>query len=74
LANMGIHASPTCKCNAMAKKMDAWGPDESLLHMEEIVDVMEATAKKRGLPFLRMAGRTLVRMACRSARRKSNSQ
>lgn len=74
LAKLGIHASPTCKCNSMARKMDAWGPDESLKHVEEIVDVMEETAKKRGLPFMRIAGRTLVKLACRSARQKSNSQ
>lgn len=74
LASIGIHASPTCKCNGMARRMDAWGPDESLNHMEEIVDVMEETAKKRGLPFLRTAGRSMVRIACWKARRKGNKQ
>jgi hypothetical protein len=73
LARIGIHASPTCGCNKMAKKMDAWG-QESLDHIEEIVDVMEETAKNRKLPFLRAAGRTLVRMACRKASRKGNNK
>ena len=68
LAKFGIHASPTCGCNAMARKMDAWGPDESLKHLEEIVDVMEETAKKRNLPFLRSAGRLLVRRAISKSR------
>lgn len=72
LATIGIHASPTCKCNKMAKQMDAWGPVESLAHIEEIVDVMEETAKKRNLPFLRTAGRSLVRIACWKAKRKGN--
>jgi len=73
LAKIGIHASPTCGCNKMAKKMDEWG-QESLNHIEEIVDVMEETAKKRKLPFLRTAGRILVRQACRIARKKGNKQ
>jgi len=70
LAKIGIHASPTCKCNAMAKKMNEWGPDESLKHMEEIIDVMEETAKKRKLPFLRTAAKVMVRAAIWKARKK----
>lgn len=68
LAKFGIHASPTCKCNSMARKMDAWGPDESLNHLEEIVDVMQETAEKRGLPFLRTAAKLLVRRAISKSR------
>jgi hypothetical protein len=74
LATIGIHASPTCKCNKMAKQMDEWGWEESLNHIEEIVDVMEQTAKKRKLPFVRTAGRTLVRIACWKAKRAGNSK
>jgi hypothetical protein len=70
LATLGIVASPTCKCNKMAKKMDEWG-QESLHHIEEIVDVMEETAKARKLPFLRAGARQLVRLACWKARRKA---
>jgi hypothetical protein len=73
LATIGIVATPTCSCNKMAKKMDEWG-QESLNHIEEIVDVMEETAKKRKLPFLRAAGRTLVRIACWKAKRKGNGK
>jgi hypothetical protein len=71
LATIGIVASPTCKCNAMARRMDQWGPDESLAHMEEIVDVMEETAKARKLPFLRAGARQMVRLACWKARRQA---
>jgi len=74
LATIGIHATPTCKCNKMAAKMDAWGWEESLKHIDEIVDVMEQTAKKRKLPFVRTAGRTLVRIACWKAKRAGNSK
>lgn len=71
LASFGIKASPTCKCNKMARQMDSWGPDESLKHIEEIVDVMQETAQARKLPFLRAVGRKLVRIACGRARKKS---
>jgi hypothetical protein len=74
LATIGIHASPTCSCNKMAKKMDEWGPVESLNHIEEIVDVMEETARKRKLPFVRTAGKTLVRIACWKAKRATRER
>jgi hypothetical protein len=57
----------------MARKMDEWG-QESLDHIEEIVDVMEQAAKGRKFPFLRAAGRILVRQACRISRKKGNGK
>lgn len=69
LASFGITASPTCSCNKMAAQMDSWGPEESLAHIEQIVDVMQEEAKARGLPFLRAVGRKLVQIACRRARK-----
>jgi hypothetical protein len=73
LATVGIHASPTCKCNKMAAQMNEWG-EASLDHIEEIVDVMEETAKGRSLPFLRVIGRKLVKMAVRRWQKKANSK
>lgn len=72
LAKFGIHASPTCGCNAMAKKMNQWG-EESLEHIDEIVDVMQETAAKRGLPFIRAVGAQLVKTAVRRWK-KANSK
>lgn len=63
LKKIGIQPSPTCQCNSMAAQMDRWGPDECLDHIEEIVDVMAETARARRLPFIRSAGRALVRLA-----------
>lgn len=71
LASFGITASPTCQCNKMAAQMDAWGPEESLNCIDQIVDVMQETAQARQLPFLRAIGRKLVRIACARARKKS---
>jgi hypothetical protein len=73
LKTIGIVASPTCKCNKMARQMDSWGPDESLAHMEEIVAVMGEAARARKLPFLRAGARQLVRLACWKARRKARA-
>jgi hypothetical protein len=72
LATIGIHASKTCKCNAMANKMNKWG-QESLNHTDEIVAVMEETAQKRKLPFSRLAAKALVRLACWRARKGNGS-
>lgn len=71
LATFGITATPDCQCNRMASQMDAWGPDESERREEEIVDAMQEAAAARSLPFLRVIGRKLVRIACQRARRKS---
>lgn len=72
LAKFGIHASPTCGCNAMAKKMNQWG-EASLDHIDEIMDVMQEQAKVRGLPFIRAVGAQLVKAAVRRWK-KANSK
>jgi hypothetical protein len=51
--------------------MDAWGCDEASRpeRIEEVVGVMRAEAEARGLPFVDMAGRMLVRRAIANARK-----
>lgn len=49
--------------------MDAWGPDECERRLDEIVAHLRTQAAARGLPFLDVAGRLLVRRAIRNARR-----
>jgi hypothetical protein len=53
--------------------MDAWGCDEASRpeRIEEVVAVMRAEAEARGLPFLDVAGRMLVRRAISNARRNA---
>jgi len=73
---LGIEASPTCRCNGMAAKMDALGPDwcESDEGMSEILGVMrDEHARRRAegltvLPWADFAARRLVLLACRQAR------
>ena len=71
LKRLGIEPTPTCSCRAKAAQMDAWGPDECSRpeRIDEVVAVMRAEATARGLPFLDMAGRLLVRRAIQNARR-----
>jgi len=72
LKRFGIEPTPTCSCRAKAAQMDAWGCDECSKHerIEEVVGVMREEAKARGLPFLDVAARLLVKRAIANARRK----
>jgi hypothetical protein len=66
-----IVSSPTCKCNARARYMDEKGCDwcESPEGMDEIMGFLREAAEERGLPFLDVAGRMLVRRAIANARK-----
>jgi len=71
LKRFGIEPTPTCVCRAKAQQMDAWGPDECSRpeRIDEVVAVMRAEAEARGLPFIDLAGRMLVRRAIKNARK-----
>jgi hypothetical protein len=76
---LGIEASPTCRCNGMAIKMNHLGPDwsESEEGMSEILGVMRDEHAKRWadgrtiLPWTDAGARQLVLLACRRARAKA---
>jgi hypothetical protein len=73
LKRVGIVASPGCSCNTRAKLMDAnelKEPGWCENNLETICDWLQEEATKRKLPFLRMAGKILVRKAIRNARKK----
>ena len=77
LSKIGITATPNCSCNARARRMDeeeARHPGGCEEHLEEIVGWLREEATKRGLPFMDMAGRMLVKRAIRNARRKQEKQ
>ena len=71
LKRFGISPTPTCACRAKAAEMDAWGCDEASKpeRIDEVVQVMREEAAARGLPFLDLAGRLLVRRAIQNARK-----
>jgi len=68
---VGITATPNCSCNARAAKMDQEGVEWSEAHLDEIVGWLREEATKRGLPFVDMAGRVLVRRAISNARKEA---
>ena len=66
LGSFGIQSKEKgCGCRSMQKKMDKPGWAES--HKEEIIDHLAAEAKKRRLPFIRLAAEKLVDLAIRRA-------
>lgn len=69
LARVGITASPDCACNARAADMDRQGVQWCEANIDTIVGWLREQAAARGLPFLDMAGRLLVRRAIRNARK-----
>jgi hypothetical protein len=69
LSRVGITSTPTCSCNARARTMDERGCDWCEANIDEIVGWLREEATKRGLPFIDMAGRMLVRRAIKNARR-----
>jgi hypothetical protein len=74
LATIGITSSPTCSCNKRAKVMDEKGCDWCEEHIDEIDGWLAEEAKKRKLPYISLAGKTLIRLAIRRARKKGNSR
>jgi len=72
LKRFGIEPTPTCKCRAKAGEMDAWGCDECSKpeRVEEVVAVMRDEAAARGLPFVDIAARLLVKRAIHNARKE----
>jgi len=71
LARIGITASPDCSCNARAAEMDRQGVEWCEANLDTIVGWLREQAEARGLPFLDLAGRLLVRRAIANARRNA---
>jgi hypothetical protein len=69
LARVGIVATDSCPCNARAAEMDRQGCDWVESNISTVVGWLREQAHARGLPFLDAAGRALVRVAVRNARR-----
>jgi hypothetical protein len=73
LKKVGIVASPNCSCNARAKMMDeneSKEPGWCEKNIETIIDWLQDEASKRGLPFLRTAGKILIRKAISNYKKK----
>jgi len=69
LSKVGITASPDCACNARAAEMDRQGVEWCEANLDTIVGWLREQAEARGLPFIDLAGRLLVRRAISIARK-----
>lgn len=67
LKRIGITSSPTCKCNARAREMDLKGLQWCRDNVELISTWLNEEATKRKLPYVELAGKTLIRLAIRQA-------
>jgi hypothetical protein len=72
LGYVGITATPSCPCNQRAKVMNERGCDWCEENIDTISGWLEEEAKKRNLPYMHAAGRMLIRLAIRRARKKGN--
>jgi hypothetical protein len=73
LKRVGIEATPNCSCNHRAATMDNMGCQWTRDNLETVVDWLAEESNKRGLPFVRMAGKALVMAAVKLAERKAQS-
>jgi hypothetical protein len=69
LGRIGIRSSPSCKCNARAREMDARGVQWTADNLETVVGWLREESQRRKLPFLAPAARLLVKAAIRNARK-----
>lgn len=72
LGRIGIVPKPGCKCEAKAIEMDIRGPEWCEANVDLVVGWLREEAANRGLPFIDAAGRLLVNLAIRNARRKAH--
>ena len=70
LAKFGIHSQANCSCNKRALEMDQKGNDWVEENVDTVVDWLKEEARKRRLPFLKTAGKVLVRKAVANSRKK----
>ncbi len=74
LSRFGINADEKgCKCKSRASRMDAAGCEWVEANIDTVVGWLREEATKRGLPFVDVAGRMLVRRAIRNAKRAAAS-
>jgi hypothetical protein len=66
-----IESSEGCACRTHALVMDRQGVDWCEENVDAIVGWLRQQAEARGLPFLDIAGRMLVRRAIANARRNA---
>ena len=70
LKTVGIVAKPNCSCNKRARIMDQKGCDWCEENIDTLDGWLAEESRKRKLPYISLAGKTLIRLAIRRARKK----
>lgn len=71
LSRMGISETSGCKCKSRVALLNQWGPQRCAENIETIVEWLKQEAGKRGLPFMAMPARILVRRAISNAKKNA---
>ena len=69
LKTIGIEAKPGCACNKRAQTMDVNGCDWCAENLDTISSWLQEEAHKRGLPYIPAAGKWIINLAIKRARR-----
>lgn len=69
LKTIGIEAKPGCKCNKRAQTMDEKGCDWCAENIDLISAWLQEEAERRGLPYIPTAGKWIINLAIKRARR-----
>ena len=72
LARVGITGAHGCQCRLRAHELDRRGCRWCERNLDTIVGWLREEAARRGLPFVGVAARMLVRRAIRTARREGS--
>ena len=73
LRRIGITSTPNCSCNKRSKIMDEQGCDWCVANIDAISGWLAEEARKRKLPYVHAAGKMLIRLAIRRARKKGTN-
>jgi hypothetical protein len=73
LRRLGIVAKAGCACNQRAKIMDEQGCDWCEENIDTISGWLAEESKKRKLPYMHAAGKLLIRLAIRRARKMGSN-
>lgn len=69
LGKIGIKASENCSCNARAVTMDWHGIEWCETNADKISGWLKEEATKRGLPYMDFAGKAIINMAIKKAKK-----
>lgn len=66
---LGIHMSDSCSCRRHALKMNEMGNDWCEENLDTVLGWIRTEAKNRGLPFVDMVGKVMIKRAIKKSRK-----